>query len=224
MQDVVQCVRECFGVVYGVLYMVGVVDDDFIVFKMQVSVDEVFMLKIQGMMVFDQVFVDGVLSDVVLDFMVFFSLIFIVIVPVGQVDYVVVNIFFDVYVESKVGGLMWVILVYWGIWSQVGMVVVQFMDDVSVHVGELVGEQLNYLLLLQWVCDVCGEVVLQVMILLCEDWIFDGYCIKVGYVFIFGMGYFELVCVVLCVLGEQGLFEVEDFFFICLFVVLDDVE
>ncbi|MBE9190287.1 SDR family NAD(P)-dependent oxidoreductase [Gloeocapsopsis crepidinum LEGE 06123] len=96
MQAVVNQTCQHFGTIHGVIHAAGVPGEGLIQLKSPETAEKVFLPKIKGTLV-----LDNVLQDINLDFFVLFSSITSICGGLGQVDYCAANAFLDAFAQAN---------------------------------------------------------------------------------------------------------------------------
>ena len=220
MRGVLAEARQSFGEISGVVHAAGVVDDDLIQVKTELSIDLVFSAKVHGTQV-----LDALLRDEPLDFFVLFSSTSTAITPLGQVDYVAANAFLNAFArKDRQRGLHATQAVNWGLWKDVGMAADNLSGATASSEEAIPPSPSPYPLFAERVVRPSGEMILSGTISPDRDWILDEHRTKDGHALIPGTGYIELARAANAEAKNEGAFEIRDLFFFRPLAVADGEE
>lgn len=128
MAEVVRRGVERFGTIQGVIHTAGVPDGAIIQARGQKITENVFLPKVKGTMVLNQLF-----SSYPLDFFFICSSISAILSPIGQVGYCAANSFQDAFAQYRVmSGHGFTLSINWDTWVEVGMAVNEAMRNVEI--------------------------------------------------------------------------------------------
>ncbi len=209
MRGVLAEARQRFGEISGVVHAAGVVDDDLIQVKTELSIDHVFSAKVHGTQV-----LDALLCDEPLDFFVLFSSTSTAITPLGQVDYVAANSFLNAFArKDRHRGLHRTQSVNWGLWKDVGMAAESLSGSKTPSQEAVLPSPSPYPLFENRVTRPAGEVILAGALSPDRDWLLDEHRTKDGSALVPGTGYIELARAAVAEASQEEAFEIKDLFF-----------
>lgn len=209
LREIVERAEERWGRVHGVLHAAGVVSDELLQMKSQLSVEDVFGPKVHGTMVLEAAF-----EDKPLDLMVLFSSTSTVLAPAGQIDYVAANEFLNAYAEQARMKGRNVYAVNWGIWAEVGLAADALRRSLRGGEGEAPTRTPIEQPLLDAKLDIeKGASVLTTLFSPGTHWLLDQHRTKGGDAVIPGTGYLELAREAAHAFGHKRAFEIQNLFF-----------
>ena len=218
LREILKAAERRFGRIDGLFHAAGVVADDLIQLKTQLSVEDVFGPKVHGTQV-----LQNALADRDLDFMLLFSSTSTWLAPAGQVDYVAANDLLNaIAVESGTRGKN-VVSVGWGIWNEVGLAAESMRSA-------LVGEQpppesrtpVEHPLIDAKIDSEKGDAVLSTLYSPHTHWLLDEHRTLNGDALVPGTGYLEIARAAVEAFGHARAFEIRDLFFFRPLHVADD--
>ncbi len=208
LREVVDRAEARFGRIDGVLHAAGVVRDELLQMKTQMSVEDVFGPKVHGTMVLQSVF-----ENRDLDFMLLFSSTSTVLAPAGQVDYVAANQFLDAFAHHKSQAGLNVVSVKWGIWNEVGLAAETIKSSLEGGASES-RTPIGLPLLDAKVGAEQGATVLTALYAPDTHWVLDQHRTKGGDPVLPGTGYLELAAEAVEAFGHKKAFDIENLFFL----------
>lgn len=209
LREIINQAEARFGRIDGVLHAAGVVRDELIQMKSQMSVEDVFGPKVHGTMVLRSAF-----EDRDLDFMLLFSSTSTVLSPAGQIDYVSANTFLNAFAVHEQSLGRNVMSVGWGIWNEVGLAAETIRRS-------LTGEDratdsrtpVDHPLLDAKLGSERGDSVLSTLYSPQAHWLLDQHRTKSGDPVIPGTGYLEIARAAAEAFGHHRALEIRNLFF-----------